>query len=734
MTVSKEVLEIIEHEQAILKGVLETLQEQIQQLIHRFTKEERRARELTSSIVTATNDEDKAMLASDEAVSHALKERQGKELPTLKKQLSKPYFARIVVRERENGSWRDLEYKIGFTANSECRIVDWRKAPVSKLYYEYREGDEYCEQIQGRERNGSVVLRNTVEIEDGVLNKVTCHLGTFIRRDDAWIGLDSSILGRSSTAKGQLPQILALITPEQFQAITEDADTAILVQGIAGSGKTTVELHRLAWLLHEENSPLKPAETIVVVISAALKSYIKETLPSLGVDGVAILTFREWAARTVKSVAPHLAGEDKKIKRPFSPCPTSVARLLKSTGLLKALEEHVRLAAELTAKKLRAAACPGGPALHAGTQIQNLITEMEKNSRPIGSLLGELASLCDNNSSLGCLVTEQRQYFRDFEKLILETLKSPRSILESDDSRLINQELIIQAGERISATKAQRVVDAAVEPLFLRLAELIYGGVFNAEGHPKRYKHLVCDEVQDLSSVELAAIIGAVDNLSGLTLVGDIAQRSDASATFPGWERLRRSWSLGNAMSRYISLEVSHRSTLPIMRLADHVQRRPPTKEGRKGRIPLWFKCSNESKGVRAAIRWLSQAVERYPDALTAVLCDSPGEAKHVLSLLKPTFGPTVRIGDEDSFSFGEGIVVTDVPQVKGLEFFNILIWNPTAKSYPDNDIARNLLYIAITRAEENLCLVTWQRPTPLLPSIYSKLVRGVEVGFEEEE
>ena len=109
-------------------------------------------------------------------------------------------------------------------------------------------------------------------------------------------------------------------------------------------------------------------------------------------------------------------------------------------------------------------------------------------------------------------------------------------------------------------------------------------------------------------------------------------------------------------------------------------------------------------------------------------------EAKYAFSLLEPTFGSIIRIGDKDNFSFAEGIIVTEVSEIKGLEFCNVVIWNPTTKSYPNDEISRNLLYIAITRAEENLNITTWGRPTSLLPDIHSKLVRGVLISEEEIE
>jgi DNA helicase-2/ATP-dependent DNA helicase PcrA len=186
-------------------------------------------------------------------------------------------------------------------------------------------------------------------------------------------------------------------------------------------------------------------------------------------------------------------------------------------------------------------------------------------------------------------------------------------------------------------------------------------------------------------------------------------------------------------MSRYVSLTISHRSTLPIMRLGDYVQGRTTVTDGRAGRTPIWFLCPDESIGIKAAIDWLNRAIERYPLSLSAVVCADPAEARQVLSLLKPSFGELVRPGDRDTFSFQEGIVVTDVKESKGLEFVNVLVWNPTSKSYPTDQRGKNSLYVALTRAEENLCLVTWARPSSNLPPTSSNLVRFVDMTPPEE-
>jgi DNA helicase IV len=270
--------------------------------------------------------------------------------------------------------------------------------------------------------------------------------------------------------------------------------------------------------------------------------------------------------------------------------------------------------------------------------------------------------------------------------------------------------------------------------LLIRAIQMLNPGVSLKDGRIGRYGHIVTDEVQDMSSVELACIIGAVPDSQKLTLVGDIAQKVNASASFPGWEKLRQFCSLKDSMSKYISLSVSHRSTLPIMQLADHIQERRLVTHGRPGRVPIWFRGDKEEKGIKAAIDWLTKAMERYPGSLTAVICASTLESKQTVSFLSPTFGAAVRLGDDSDFSFDEGIIVTDAVQVKGLEFMNVLLWNPSTKSYPKDEQSRNLLYIAASRAEENLCVVTWDRPSSILPQFGSKLFRNFDLIEEQEE
>jgi DNA helicase IV len=675
MSLSPEEQESVSAEQAVFLTVKERVSAQISRAEQRLYAENQRARALTSEIHETRRVEDKALLASDEGVSHALKDSKREEVETLKKQLENPYFARISLEEDEaNGSTKVIEYKLGFAANPDLRIIDWRKAPISKLYYEYKEGDDYLEEILGRERSGKVVLRNRIEVERGDLKTIQNRFGTFHwnAKTATWESGAGSMHRRKST-DSHLPEILSLITAEQFRSITVDADTAILIQGVAGSGKTTVALHRLAWLLHHDNSPLKGDECVFLMLSPALRRYVENSLPSAGISGVGVRTYHEWAGRTLKKLQSQ---GDFTLARPATPPPAGVQRVKRSLALLKALEAKLR-----------------GAPREGGVTIERLQAE------------------------------------------ILDVLANPSTIVAHDETRLISETLVREAHEWSRRNFEEGVFDWADDGLLLRACQLRTGGVVNEKGEFGTYGHVIVDEVQDLSPVELSTIIGSVKSHKDLTLVGDTSQNIDEHGSFPGWEKLRKHWNFSGDMSKYVSLEVSHRSTLPIMRLADFIQQRSLVKTGRNGRVPIWFKTRNESHGIEHVLKWLNKAVELYPSMVTAVICATPEEAKFAYKMLQPTFGQLVRLGDAYSFSFEEGILVTDVHQVKGLEFFSVLLWNPTNQSYGSHDHGRNLLYVAATRAEENLCIVTWGRPAAALPPFgVSKLVRSMDMTIVDEE
>ncbi len=168
------------------------------------------------------------------------------------KVLIQPYFGTLELADDELGN---LSYCLGrqsfFDHKSRVLVIDWRDAPVSRLYYEYGEGESYEETVRGRDRSGVVSGKRQVEITDLELEKIAGKDFTVVRTPDGWV-LDGHKTGgiyrKEKSRDHRLPEITALIDPAQFRAIADGNSSVVVLSGSAGSGKTTVGLHRIAFL------------------------------------------------------------------------------------------------------------------------------------------------------------------------------------------------------------------------------------------------------------------------------------------------------------------------------------------------------------------------------------------------------------------------------------------------------------------------------------------------------
>ena len=690
--------------------------------------------------------------------------------------LASPYFAHM--RLREGGKKRDvLIGKRGFIdRTSNVQIVDWRNAPVSKIYYRYEEGDDYEEEIAGRRLDGVVDARRNVSINKGNLRRIGAPQGTYIKdARGSWIqavGTLQPVLhggqgkaarpvvapgprgklgvhhGPGIRADKSLPEIAALIDKEQFDLISQPESGIVVIQGGAGSGKTTVALHRVAYLNFADGRRFRPSAMLFVVPSSALVRYVSGVLPALGVTGVPVVTYTSWARSTRLRLLP-----DTPVVYNDDP-PEVVSRVKKHPRMILVLAGMV--AAQVRAAEAEILGVPGidgsvqaewvrlaGKAMVPRTAmmlawvkradqlepsvrvaLEGVVRRWRRRADDVvadwSELMTDPVALADGFSAAADVS------MKDLERTVAwvkRQLAPPARAPVDDDGKIIET----ADGSALTGDDDDPAgrVDDEDDPLLIRLVQLKRGGLFLPGGADEIiYQHVAIDEAQDRSALEVKVLVEAVhapnkdpDHRS-VTIAGDTAQRLVFDNGFTGWADLLHQT---GAPSIVRPLKLSYRSTAEVMLLAREVlgpELAPDEPLAARPGEPVEL---HEFGDVGEAVAFLSDSLRnlmaREPTASCCVISRHPEQADAYYQGLARAEIPALRRVKRDEFTFQPGVDVTDVTQVKGLEFDYVVMVECNAQSYPDVHWARHLMHIGVTRAAHQLWLVSTTEPSPLVPT-----------------
>lgn len=747
-----------------------------------------------------------------------------REIEEVQIDLRSPYFGRLVLEE---GS-RKREVLIGrgthLDTKAGIRIVDWRDAPVSRLYYRYEEGDDYDEIFGEREISGTVVTRRSVTIADGVLRRIGAPQGTFVRKPDGSFrrvdtgssrltgGSGSALrasehhrpgklgIGQDGGEDRHLKEITALIDPRQFDLITRPESGLVVIQGGAGSGKTTIGLHRLAFLAFRDSRRFRPDRMLVIVFNDALVRYIAEVLPALGIHGVLTRTYSGWAAKIRQGLYPRLP------RRYRDDTPSVVTRLKKHPAMLRGVRAAIAERTQAIAAELERALSGEGEAgaavvanfrrdesrplahrLHAlglfvtGDAAKSLSTNAriaaeriaERGLRAVRDVPQAWAELLTDRDALGRLFEreapgaftpgeldrahawcvqrtaevlaeadveardpdypssrrERDDEDGDGERASRRRERRERDESETEDAPRARRREQEDDGEDDAEPRAgidgaelteRARLDVEDDALFLLLHQGLRGPLTRAgmAREPIVYEHILVDEAQDLSPVELAVVLGTSSKAKSVTLSGDVQQRVLLDNGFSDWNTV-----LGELGFSHIEIEplkLSYRSTAQIVELSRYVLgplATPDAPEATRHGAPVeLFRFGHVGDAVAFLAETLRELMQSEPGATVAVIARFPEQADAYYDGLKRGEVPNLRRVAEQDFVFRPGVDVTDVRQVKGLEFDYVIVVEATESAYPDDEEARHLLHVAATRAAYQLWLTASSKPSPLLP------------------
>ncbi len=607
-----------------------------------------------------------------------------------------PYFAHL--RLLEDGGARDLCLGRATCVEQGVRIVDWRNAPVSRIYYRYEQGDEYEERFAGRVHAGRVLARRSVVIREAALERVEAPEGIFTpsttaagewrraeRRSHRLAGGEGAALrahrvdagtarrlgagpGGVHRADKRLPEITALIDPAQFGLITSSRAGLLSIRGAAGSGKTTVALHRIAYLAYDDPS-VDSSRTLFLVFSPALRRYVEHVLPALGVERVAIRTFEEWARDQRRRHYPQLP-QDVRMDAPSS---------------VRRLKLHPLVGAALEAQVKRVP----GPA------------SAEQALDDWASVLSQarlLAEACER-ASPGAFGKEQ-----------LETC--------AEWGRRRNEELFAWlAGD----AEAQAALDPEDDALLLRAWQLRVGPLRGVGGRALQYHHVAVDEVQEFSPLEIRLLLDCLDERRSLTLAGDAQQLVAEEGGFGSWSELLAR--LGVPGAAVDTLRVSHRCTREVMDFALGLlgalrEEEAPPDATRSGPPVEIFRFAERGAAVALLAEALHQLAREEPMASVAVLTPDAEVTDLYHEGLAASELPRLRRVADQEFTFAPGVEVTEIEQAKGLEFDYVVLVEVGAERFPDAPRARRLLHVGATRAVHQLWVIAVGEPSPVLRAL----------------
>lgn len=734
---------------------------------HRDYDQEQKKLEETVSII----DKEIAQLredirdATDDYVKQVVNFSKAKDLRYLEDQgREKPYFGRVDFMKDEVYELDSVYIgKRGIVRSDtfDSIVVDWR-APIASLYYSGESKDAFYR--MGREIvRGEVRLKRNFAIEHGkitgiydgavkeTINREMGHPDEFLQE-----GFIDEFLAANlnETNDSRLKDIVATIQSEQNDIIRAEKERPIVVQGVAGSGKTTIALHRLSYLIYNYQDTMLSKKFMVFAPNRMFLTYISEVLPELGVDDVQQSTFVDWAARLVKPILPkgwRIISPDKPLTLFFEedqdPREQGMARnRLRFKGSLACrdtLEQYIRhiVGTRIPFKKLSFVYTRTKQVFAIdGVFIKQSFLELFSNlpyQRRLDALRKHLKQEMNKKfyAHLRDLKVDlDKQGLAKFEKMLdqildqymtsfprLEVFASYRELM-ADDQLLrqlapedISDEIVLDVSTSTRELFEQERLEVEDMAPLLYLQHLIEG--LDKAGH---FDHTVIDEAQDLSALEIG-VIALMTKGHSLTVVGDIAQGIHAYRGIHSWDELTQGI-FQQPRASYYTLSQSYRSTVEIMRCANEILRRIELPETvlakpvlRHGEMPSLL----ASPADLEQWKMVADRVEQYVrDGLQsiAIVAKTIHGSKKAHKALKEKLQHVTLLGSKDKHYPG-GITVMPAFLTKGLQFDAVILLD--VHQYEENEWDAKLLYVAMTRPVHRLVLTVRQgENAPLLADL----------------
>ena len=584
-------------------------------------------------------------------------------------------------------------------------IYDWR-SPVSGLFYDFDRGPaSYL--APGGEMTGEICSKWQYKIRDGKM----------IYGFESDVKIDDDILKAELGSNGevQLKNIIRTIQKEQNAIIRNTKDRILVIQGAAGSGKTSVALHRIAYLLYHDRQNLKSSNILILSPNGVFSDYISHILPELGEENIQEMSFDLFAYRKLQDTAADCEDRCDQIEREMRDPKAAERFALKQSqafvdqmeGFALDLEDELMNFSDVSYKSFVKSESEIITLFYDKFADIPLLSRMDAVAE---TFIDEIETLLNRD-----LPEEER----------IPLIEKFRKMYETMDFYVLYNRFLKKEGyqtlPRRPLEKRKLRYEDVYPVLYLKYR-------LSRQAERSNIKHLVIDEMQDYSRLQYLIIRRMFS--CKMTILGDRAQtmadqQQDVLQFLPGI--------FGKDLRR-IEMRKSYRNTVEISDFANEILRHgdfaiyPVEPVLRHGTAVRKEAFDDEeallAAGVQTIKTWQAQGYETI-----AVVCRDEAEAADTARKLKQ-YVPVVE-EDLETAEFGEGVMVLPVAYTKGLEFDAVLLLDPTEEKYPENDGQVKLLYVAATRALHELAVLYTGELTGILAKEAPKGRHNQEFAME---
>lgn len=666
----------------------------------------------------------------------ALEARREKSRQDLAKSLREPYFGRLDFQEQGKGQRTPLYIgKLGVDreeAGEYPLVIDWR-APVASLFYSFTGGEELAsyEAPEGL-IEGLVYLKRNVVIRKQILERVA---DTYNRGSDHPAVSDEFLVYRLGENKDhRLRDIVSTIQAEQDQIIRAERNKALVIQGVAGSGKTTVALHRLAFLLYQYKEQVAAEKMIIFAPNHMFLDYISDVLPELGVGSIQQRTFNDWALEMLNTdcqIAPatdalHMWFESGAARPEISE--DTPGRFKGSLAFMRLLEKYVQQSEPLSVPE--GDFNPWDGAVLTRNEILHWFHEeykfypLAKRTERVLARIHRWIEMELKTSVSSVVLKERKKKAAQREKAYAKKWPQYEAVtMYKQLFQVIKGSALPSARMEEIPAQVRKGTMADLKKNVLReedLPALVYLHILTHDiGAEHRFDHVVIDEAQDFSPFHTMLLDRFVKGHS-FTILGDLSQGIHAYKGVQSWDEIRSLFD--NKDSAYFALTRSYRSTLEIIEFANVILEKgvrsgitavPVFRSGDPVRV-LPYGPQGRKEHLLSALHELSAKEYRTISVLTRTL----QEAEQLHAYFSGQ-GIGIHLIDGSIKQYEGGLSVLPVYLSKGLEFDAVIVADADEQHYAANAMDAKLLYVGCTRALHELWLMYAER----LPE-YGKLSR----------